>query len=266
MILFVIAGCELKLIKMNDLISIVIPLYNAEKFICSTLLSVESQSYPNKEVIVVDDCSTDSSPNIVKKMQSKMPYLKYHRLMKNSGVAIARNTGIELAKGRFIAFIDSDDLWSPEKIQKQLKLFDIYPNTPFTYTAIYMINEQGVVIKNKRNVKSKVDYSYILKNTMIATSTVIIDRKVVPRIQMPLRKSAEDYSLWLQILRDYGPAYGLNEALTAYRISSTSLSHNKFVEIKYFYAVQTQDLHINKLHAAFNTIFYIFNAIKKHFF
>ena len=101
---------------------------------------------------------------------------------------------------------------------------------------------------------------------MIATSTVMIDRNVVPEIVMPNRRSAEDYSLWLTLLREYGPAYGINEVYTSYRISSTSVSHNRVGEVKYFYRVQTEDLHISKFAAIVNTICYIFNAVLKHFF
>ena len=101
---------------------------------------------------------------------------------------------------------------------------------------------------------------------MIATSSVIIDREVVKQIIMPNRRSAEDYSLWLYLLKEYGDAYGLNEALTRYRKSSDSISSNRVGEVKYFYSVQTEDCGVNSVHALLNTVCYIFNAVKKHFF
>lgn len=250
----------------NQTVSIIIPLYNAEKYIEETLLSVDAQDYPDKEVIIVDDCSMDSSAEIVKRMQSNMPYIRYHKLEHNSGVAIARNTAIKLAKGRYIAFVDSDDVWKQGKLTQQLQLFDKHTGCPFTYTAIDYIDEESNPLKSKRSLKEEVSYNYILRNTVIATSTVIIDRQVVPEIVMPNRRSAEDYSLWLSILKKYGNAYGINEALTSYRISSTSVSSNRAGEVKFFYDVQVNDLHINKVYATFNTVCYILNAIKKHYF
>lgn len=250
----------------NTLISIVVPVYNAEKYLEETIKSIFLQGYPELEVILVDDCSTDGSADIIRRNQELYPNVYYHKLDVNSGVAIARNTAIELAKGRFVAFVDSDDIWKPGKLEKQLSLFNEHPGCPFTYTAIDYIDENGKLLKNKRSLRESVTYNYVLRNTMIATSTVIIDRNVVPDVVMPNRRSAEDYSLWLSLLKKYGPAYGINEALTSYRISSTSISSNRKKEVKYFYAVQTQDLGINKLYATFNTVCYIFNAVKKHFF
>ena len=250
---------------MNNIVSIIIPLYNAEKYIEETLRSVDAQDYSDKEIIVVDDCSQDSSAEIVKKLQKNMPYLRYHKLEKNSGVAIARNTAIKLAKGRFIAFVDSDDIWKPGKLSKQLELFTQHPGCPLTYTAIDYIDENSQPLKGKRSLKDRVSFNYILRTTGIATSTVSIDRDVVPDVVMPNRRSAEDYSLWLSILKKYGDAYGLNEALTSYRISSTSISSNRVGEVKYFYDVQVNDIHLSKMLAAFNTICYILNAVKKHY-
>lgn len=253
--------------KENDkLVSVIIPVYNAEKYLRYTLDSVIEQDYPYKEIIIVDDCSTDRSYEVVKEFQMKFTDITYLRLEENSGVAIARNKAIELASGRFIAFIDSDDIWESMKLSKQLGLFELYNGTPFTYTAISYIDEEGKQIKGKRNVKERVSYKYLLKNTMIATSSVIIDREVVNQIKMPNRRSAEDYSLWLSLLKQYGDAYGLDEALTRYRKSSDSLSSNRIGEVKYFYSVQTVDCNVNKVQAFINTICYLFNAVKKHFF
>lgn len=253
-------------IKDNSrLVSIIIPVYNAEKYIKETLDSVVLQDYAEKEVIIIDDCSSDNSEEIIKQYVDKFPYIQYHKLDINSGVAIARNTAINMARGKFVAFIDSDDVWKPGKLKRQLRLFDEHKGCPFTYTAIEYIDENSIPIKGKRNVRKKVSYNYILRHTIIATSTVIIDRNVVSEIVMPNRRSAEDYSLWLTLLRDYGPAYGINEAYTSYRISTTSVSHNRIGEVKYFYDVQVKDLRINKICAAFNTICYIINAVKKHY-
>lgn len=249
----------------NKLVSVIVPVYNAEKYIRQALKSIITQDYPYKEIIIVDDCSTDMTYEMVRDIISKTPYVVYYKLDKNSGVAVARNVAIGLAKGRFIAFLDSDDVWNMGKLTEQLKLFEKYKGTPFTYTAIEYIDEKGNVIKRKRNLKEKVTYSYLLRNTIIATSTVIIDREVVKSIVMPNRRSAEDYSLWLTILKEYGVAHGINYAYTQYRKTANSISANRIGEVKFFYAVQVEDLQIPKLQVGFNTVCYILNAVKKHF-
>lgn len=250
----------------NDLVSVIIPVYNSEKYVEKAICSVIRQAYGNIEIIVIDDGSTDRSSEIIKKLISQNSFIRYYQMEKNSGVAIARNTGIALAKGRYIAFLDSDDMWVPGKLKVQMKLFERYKGIPFSYTAIKMIDENDNELKGIRRVKERITYQYILRNTMIATSTVIIDRHVVSRIIMPSRRSAEDYSLWLTILKKHHEAYGINEALTLYRKSNNSVSANKIGEVKHFFAVQTEDMKINKVQAGFNTCCYIINAVKKHFF
>lgn len=249
----------------QNLLSVIVPVYNAEKYVAKTLDSIVAQNYQNKEVIVIDDCSTDNSAKIIFEYVKKYNFITYHKMPSNSGVAKARNKAIEIAKGRFIAFLDSDDIWEQGKLTQQLKLFENHKGTPLTYTALSYIDEQGAQIKGKRDVKESASYSFLLKNTMIATSTVIIDREVVPQIVMPNRRSAEDYSLWLSILKDYGDAYGINEALTRYRKSTTSISSNRIGEVKYFMAVQKEDLHLSTMKVWINTMCYIANAVVKHF-
>ena len=248
------------------LVSIIIPVYNAEKYLLETLQSVAAQDYPEKEIILVDDCSTDGSAHLIEHVKKEIPYIRYHKLEQNSGVAIARNKGIKLAKGRYIAFVDSDDVWSKGKLRKQIAFYEQHRESPFTYTAINMIDEQGEALKGKCDVPEEISYRYLLRHTIVATSTVIIDKAVVPEIVMPNRRSAEDYSLWLSLLKKYGIAYGINEDLTSYRISNTSVSHNRAGEVKHFYHVQTEDMKIGKWAARVNTFCYILNAIKKHYF
>ncbi len=250
----------------DDLVSVIIPVYNAEKFVSYTLDSVINQDYKNIEIIIIDDCSKDNSFDIISKYMALDSRIKYHKMEENSGVALARNKGVELASGRFIAYVDSDDIWLPNKLSTQLELFKVHPNTPLTYTAIEYIDENNELIKGKRKLKESITYGKLQRNTLIATSTVMIDRNVVEEIKMPNRRSGEDYSLWLNILKKYGKAYGINEVFTRYRKSSNSLSSKKSKELKVFYNVQREDLKINPVKVLFNMCFYILNAIKKHYF
>lgn len=249
----------------NKLVSVIVPVYNAEKYISQTLDSIIEQDYPEKEIIIVDDCSTDNSFQIIKEYMKGNPCITYHKLDKNSGVAVARNSAIEIAKGRFIAFLDSDDIWEQGKLSKQIPLFYSHQRCPFTYTALSYIDENGMQIKGKRKLKESVSYQYLLRNTVIATSTVIIDREVVKNVVFPNRKSAEDYSLWLSMLKEYGDAVGINEAFTRYRKTQNSISANRFGEVKYFIDVQKNDLKLNTITVFYNTICYAIKAFIKHY-
>lgn len=153
----------------------------------------------------------------------------------------------------------------PKKIQKQLDLMKL-KNTPFSYTAIEMIDENNNTIKPKRNLKETCDYKYLLHNTIIATSSVVIDRNVLGNFRMPLRRGGQDYATWLMLLRNGTVACGINEMLVRYRVANGSLSSNKFKSIKQVWEIQTQDEGINKISAAFHVLCFGFNAFKKYFF
>ena len=252
-------------IFIDDLLSIIIPVYNAEKYIVETLNSIYNQTYKNFEIILVDDCSSDNSAEIIAEQMRAHPEIVYYLQEKNMGAAVARNTALSLAKGRFVAFLDSDDVWKPEKIEKQLKLL-AEKKGAFSFTAIEMINDNGELVKKKRKVKEKVSYKFLLHNTMIPTSSVVIDRNKTGDFSMPLRRSGQDYATWLQLLRDGTVAYGINEALVQYRVGHKSLSSNKFKSIKQVWQIQTQDEHINKFFAFFNVLRFGFNALKKYLF
>lgn len=248
----------------EGLVSVIIPVYNAEKFIGRTLDSVLAQTYKEYEVILVDDRSTDKSAQIIAKYAAEHLEIKYHLQEKNMGAAVARNTALELARGRFVAFLDSDDEWYPSKLEAQMNLLR-NKNVYFTYTAIEMIDENDSIVKHKREVKEEIDYRFLLRNTMIATSTVLIDREKMGDFRMPLRRGGQDYATWLQLLRTGEKAYGINEALVKYRQTTNSLSSNKFKSIKQVWEIQTQNEHINKIAVCFNIFCFAFNAFKKYF-
>lgn len=249
----------------DKLLSIIIPVYNAEKYIVETLNSIYNQTYKNFEIILVDDCSSDNSAKIIEEQMKSHCEIVYHLQEKNMGAAVARNTALTIARGQYVAFLDSDDLWLPEKTEKQIKLIE-EKDGAFSFTAIEMIDDNGQIVKKKRKVKDKVTYKFLLHNTMIPTSSVIIDRNKIGDFSMPLRRSGQDYATWLRLLRDGTVAYGINEALVQYRVGHKSLSSNKFKSIKQVWQIQTQDEHINKFSAFFNVMRFGINALKKYLF
>ncbi len=247
-------------------ISVIMPAYNASKYIGKAIISVIKQNYSNLELIIIDDCSSDNTSEIIQQFQKNYENIVYIKMENNSGVAKTRNKGLSIASGQYIAFLDSDDVWLEDKLTKQINIFKENKGIPFTYTAINIINEKDEIVKKAKKIKTKATYKILLRNTYVATSTVIIDREVTGDFLMPLRKSAEDYSLWLMLLKSFGIAKGINEALVNYRKTENSLSANKMKEIKYFMRVQREDMHIGRIRVLFNTFCYILHAIKKHYF
>lgn len=248
----------------DGLVSVIMPIYNAEKYLADAVNSIFEQDYKNIEVVLVDDCSTDRSVEIIAEFQKEHPKIIYHLQEKNMGAGAARNKALELAKGRYVAFLDSDDLWMPTKIQRQLDLMKM-KKSPFSYTAIEMIDENNNTIKTKRTIRETCDYKYLLHNTIIATSSVVIDRTVLGDFRMPLRRGGQDYATWLMLLRNGAVACGINEVLVRYRVSSGSLSSNKLKSIKQVWEIQTKDEGMNKISAAFHVLCFGFNAFKKYF-
>lgn len=244
-------------------VSVIIPVYNAEKYIDQTLMSVFSQTYKEIEIVLVDDCSVDSSVEIISKHMIAHPEIVYFRQPENLGAGAARNKALELSTGQYIAFLDSDDFWLPEKTERQIALMK-QKNSPFSYTAIEMVDGEDRIIKKKRDLKESCNYHYLLNNTIIATSSVIVDRLVFGDFRMPLRRGGQDYATWLMLLRNGTEAYGINEALVRYRMRSDSLSSNKLQSIKQVWEIQTKDEGINKIVATYHTINFVLHALKKY--
>ena len=211
----------------DGLVSVITPVYNAETVIGKTLESVFAQTYKDIEIVLVDDCSTDNSQSVIEEYRKEHPEIVYFRQRVNQGAGAARNKALELAKGQYVAFLDADDLWYPEKTEKQINLLN-EKDGAFSYTAIEMIDSSGKVTKKKRKVKKQVTYKFLLKNTIIATSTVLIDRKKLGDFRMPLRRGGQDYATWLMLLRDGTIAYGINEAL-----EQATEKHNTFEQKAY---------------------------------
>lgn len=248
----------------DNQVSVIIPVYNVSNFIGRTIDSVLQQEYDDIEIILVDDCSTDNSAEIIKQYQKSHPCVKYFRQQRNQGAAVARNKALDLATGQYVAFLDGDDEWSSGKLEKQIA-FMKEKNAAISCTALDTIDADGKSLGNRREVKEKIDYKFILKNTIIATSTVIIDRNKTGHFQMPLRRGGQDYATWLMLMRKGAICYGLNDVLAHYRVLPTSLSSNKIKSIRQVWEIQTGNEGINKFSACVNLGYFIINALIKRF-
>lgn len=247
----------------NKLVSIITPVYNSEKYIEECIKSVINQSYKNIEMIIIDDGSTDNSKNIIEKYTESFPFIKYIKCNKNNGVWAARNIGIEKAKGRFISFLDADDLYKKNKIENQIN-FMLNNNYSFTYTAYDLINENSTSLNKVINAKEYEDYNRLLKGNDIGCLTVMIDRL---KIETPIRfenNHHEDFILWLKILKNNVVAYGLDEILSSYRKSNSSVSHNKIKAAIWTWNIYTnvEKLPLNK--ALYYFFKYTINGFRKN--
>lgn len=244
------------------LVSIVTPVYNAERFLKETIISIREQSYKNWELLLIDDCSNDNSSKIIKEFQKIDSRIRYIKLEKNSGASVSRNIGIKNAKGRFIAFADSDDLWEPKKLEIQIN-YMLKNKYGFTFTSYRYMKENGVKTNKVAKAPFKINYNGLLKNTIIGCSTVVIDKDIIGEFEMPLVRRGQDTAAWLQILRKEKYAYGIQMDLVNYRLVGNSLSSNKIKALKRTWNTYRNVEKLNIFKCSYVFCFYIYNAIKK---
>lgn len=206
-------------------VSIITPLHNAEAYIAKTIDSVIAQSFDDWEMIIVDDMSTDRSCEVVTTYCQKDNRVRLIRLTENSGAAVARNTAVTAARGRYIAFLDSDDLWKTEKLNQQIRFMQEH-DYPFSFSAYERINEEDEVV-GFVGVPDRVSYQQMLKTSVIGCLTAIYDTVYFGKVSIPLIRKRQDYALWLKLLKETEFAYGIKEPLAFYRVRADSISSNK---------------------------------------
>lgn len=214
----------------NELVSIIMPSYNSV-YIPESIESVIAQSYKNWELLITDDCSTDSTREIVSGYTAKDPRIKLFVLEQNSGAGVARNNSIKQAQGRFIAFCDSDDMWLPEKLEKQVQ-FMLEHKYEFVFSSYYSCSEDAAV-DNFVKCKSRVDLFSLIKDSSIGCLTAIYDTSRIGKIYMPTIRKRQDWGLWLTIIQKCKYGYGIKESLAKYRVCSNSISSKKMALVKY---------------------------------
>lgn len=221
--------------KLKHLVSIIMPAYNCEEFIEETINSVQNQSYGNWELIVVDDASTDKTGEIIKEISMNDNRVIYIKFSENKGAALARNKAIEVASGEYLAFLDSDDLWLPEKLSKQISFMeknDFY----FTCTTYGKIDEKSNNLEKSYIPTTEAGYEDILRNCP-GNSTVIYNAKKLGKFFIPNIKKRNDFVMWLQVIKKAEQLYGIHELLSFHRVREGSLSVNKASLIEYQWKV-----------------------------
>ncbi|TLS52173.1 glycosyltransferase family 2 protein [Paenibacillus antri] len=228
------------------------PAYNCEAYIGDALRSILAQTYLKWEVIIVDDCSQDSTSDVVRRYAEVDNRIKYYRLHENSGAAKARNKGIEMAVGQYIAFLDSDDVWSTYKLEKQINFMRENQYT-FTCTSYDKIDENGVKLNREIIAKVSSDYDGLLK-TCPGNSTVIYDAVKIGKFFIPNIRKRNDYVMWLSVIKRANMLYGLQETLASHRVRSGSISSKKIDLVSYHWKVYRE---IEKL-SFFKSCFLVF--------
>lgn len=243
--------------------SIITPVYNSEKFLSSTINSVISQTFNEWELILVDDCSTDDSRKIIESYMEKDGRIKYYKTNQPSGSpALPRNIGIEKSNGRFIAFLDSDDIWESRKLEEQKDLFQDN-SVAIVFSNYEKIDENG--LKNNRVITAPeiVDYQKLLKGNVIACSTCVYDTLKVGKIYFK-KQGHEDFSLWLEILKKGFIAKNTCNVSAQYRVRSSSISSNKLKVITWIFLIYRRNEKMSIFRSIFYTSLTLFNATLKY--
>lgn len=250
---------------MGDLISIIVPVYNAENFIEETMDCVRAQTYPDWELLLVEDCSSDNTVTLIRQYMEKAqdPRIRLLRQPSNMGAARARNRGVKEANGRYIAYLDADDLWMPEKLEKELA-FMKEKGAAFAFTGYEFADENGKGMGKVVHVPAKLTYRQALSNTTIFTTTVMFDLERLSReqLEMPVIKS-EDTALWFRVLRSGVTAYGLDENLVKYRRPGKSLSSNKLAALRRIWNLYRKEEGLNVVCSAWHFCFWALRAVKR---
>lgn len=235
----------------EGLVSIVMPAYNCAKFLPETIASVQKQTYENWELRIVDDCSTDDTRQVVQRIGEKDSRVKYCCLAQNSGPAAARTRAMELAEGEYIAFLDSDDLWLPEKLEKQLR-FMRENGYAFVCCDYEQVDEDGKPLGKVVRTIPKTDYRRLLLDCPVGNSTVVYSVKALGKFSVPDIRKRNDDALWLKMLKQTPFIYGQAEVLAQYRLRRGSVSEKKLDLVKYHWILYRQIEGLNVFTSAFH--------------
>lgn len=247
---------------MKPLVSIITPLYNSEAFIDQTIKSILNQTYTNWELWLIDDCSTDKTIQLATQYTKTHPNIKLLKNQINSGAAISRNKGISEATGEYIAFLDADDLWTPNKLEVQVKVMQTN-NCDVSFSSYKQINEAGQPLNKLVQALPILSYKKYLKTNYIGNLTGMYNAKSLGKITAPNLRKRQDWLLWLSAIKKSGkPALGIQEPLAYYRVRANSISSNKLELLKHNYWVYKKGLGFSTIKSIYSMVIFIW----EHFF
>lgn len=237
----------------DGLVSIITSIYDSEAFVAKAIESVQAQTYTDWELLITDDCSKDAGPEIVRSYAEKDPRVKLLSLSENGGPGVSRNNSIKHAEGRYVAFLDSDDTWEPEKLEKQLALMR-ENNCGVVYSSYLKCDVEDHVTGMVR-CRAKIPYWRIVCDNAIGFLTMMYDRQITGEMLMPEIRKRQDWGFNIMLLKKCRIAYGILEPLASYRIRKGSVSRDKFPLIKYNIAIYRQVLNYSKVGSVLMFIF-----------
>ncbi|MGK4060387.1 glycosyltransferase family 2 protein [Loigolactobacillus coryniformis] len=244
----------------EPLVSIIMPAHNSERYIKTAIESVQQQIYSNWELIIVDDCSSDATHKIISRFIDAR--IKLITLSENLGISYARNKAIQKSTGKYIAFLDSDDVWRTDKLSKQINYME-NTGSAFTYTYYQVINEYDEKVRIVSQMPSKVEYRDLLKSNFIGLLTAVIDSELVKKEKIP-NIPHEDYATWLSILRENQTATLVPEVLANYRIQKRSRSSNKLKSMIWTWQIYRKNQHLGFFISIYYLLQYIYFGTRKH--
>lgn len=242
---------------MQPLVSIITPMYNSEKFILKTIESIVNQTYTNWELILIDDGSTDNTIKIVEDFKSKYANIKLLQNDTNLGAAKSRNKAILEAKGDYIAFLDADDVWKPNKLEVQIQFMQTH-NCDVSFSSYEQIDENGKPLYKLVQALPKLTYNKYLKTNYIGNLTGMYNAKALGKITSPDLRKRQDWLLWLAAIKKSGKsALGIQESLAYYRVRDNSISSNKIEMLKYNYLVYKKGLGFSTIKSLYRMLIFL---------
>tara|TARA_R100001369_G_scaffold29172_1_gene52440 strand:- start:130149 stop:130928 length:780 start_codon:yes stop_codon:yes gene_type:complete len=247
--------------EQSPLVSVIMPAYNSGAFISEAIQSVLAQTHTNLELLVIDDASKDNTIEITEAFQSKDSRIKLFKNTSNKGAGITRNIGIKEAKGTFIAFLDADDLWLPEKLNIQLEFMATH-DLAMTFSSYNLMDESGILLNKKVKALPVLTYQKLLRSNYVGNLTGIYNVNMLGKIYCPELRKRQDWALWLTILSKIDSTKGIEKPLANYRIRENSISKNKTALLKYNYLIYSEFLKYSRLKSLVKMGVFL----KEHFF
>jgi len=247
----------------TPIVSVIMPAYNEQKNIEQAIRSVIGQSFQDWELLVVDDCSTDETVSIVKRLMQEDNRIRLICNSRNHGVAAVRNQGMDLCCGTYVALMDSDDLWFPDKLSQQIHLAKT-KNADIVYCSYQIINESGDRICDDFIVPPTTDFQSSLIQSVISCSTVLLSREIVEKYRFTTQHYHEDLALWLQLLQDGYKAFGVEAVLASYRVMSGTRASNKFRTVFHRWKIYREMMHFSPFRSSILLFQYGLLGLKKY--
>jgi len=244
----------------KPLVSIITPSFNSEKFIVEAIQSVQHQTYQHWEMIIVDDCSSDETVSIVEEIAIKDARVQLFKLEKNSGTGISRNAALGKANGKYIAFLDADDLWKPNKLAVQIEFMKVN-NLPFTFSFYECINEAGEPLNRRIEAPLHLSYRQLFFCNYVGNLTGIYDVNYFGKIAISSIRKRQDWMMWLTVLKKIKFAQLVPESLAFYRIRDNSISASKFDLVKHNFSVYRAYHRLNLIGATLCMIGFLFTQL-----